>query len=41
MTTFIEGHDQIVIVNAWTGATNALRRMAVLENLATTVSGIS
>jgi hypothetical protein len=28
VTTFIEGHDQIVIVNAWTGATNALRRMA-------------
>jgi hypothetical protein len=41
MTTFIEGHDQIVIVDAWTGATNALRQMTMLESLAGTVSGIS
>ncbi len=41
VTTFIEGHDQIVIVNAWTGATNALQQMTMLESLAGTVSGIS
>jgi hypothetical protein len=40
VTTLIEGHDQIVIVNAWTGATNAQQQMAVLEGLADNVSGI-
>ena len=41
VSTFIEGRDQIVFVNAWTGATNALQQMTVLEGLAATVSGIS
>ena len=41
VSTFIEGRDQIVFVNAWTGATNALQQMAVLESLAAAVSGIS
>jgi hypothetical protein len=41
VTTFIEGRDQIVIVNAWAGATNALQQMPMLESLAATVSGIS
>jgi hypothetical protein len=41
VTTLIEGHDQIVIVNAWTGATNAQKQMTVLESLADGVSGIS
>jgi hypothetical protein len=41
VTTFIEGHDQIVIVNAWAGATNAQQQMTLLESLAGTVSGIS
>jgi hypothetical protein len=41
VSTFIEGHDQIVFVNAWTGATNALQQMTVLESLAGMVSGIS
>ncbi len=41
VSTFIEGHDQIVLVNAWTGATNALQQMTLLENLAATVSGIT
>jgi hypothetical protein len=41
VSTFIEGHDQIVFVNAWSGATNALQQMTVLESLAATVSGIS
>jgi hypothetical protein len=41
VSTFIEGHDQIVFVNAWSGATNALQQMSVLESLAATVSGIS
>ena len=40
LTTLIEGHDQIVIVNGWAGATNAQQQMAVLEGLADTVSGI-
>jgi hypothetical protein len=40
VTTFIEGRDQIVIVNAWAGATNAQQQMGVLESLAGTVSGI-
>jgi hypothetical protein len=40
VTTFIEGRDQIVIVNAWAGATNAQQQMTLLESLADTVSGI-
>jgi hypothetical protein len=40
VTTFIEGRKQIVIVSAWTGATNAQRQMALLEGLADTVAGI-
>jgi hypothetical protein len=40
VTTLIEGHDQIVIVNAWTGTTNTQQQMPVLEGLADTVSGI-
>jgi len=40
VTTFIEGRDQILIVNAWAGATNAQQQMALLESLAGTVSGI-
>jgi len=40
VVTLIEGHDEIVIVNAWAGATNALQHMSVLESLADTVSGI-
>lgn len=41
VSTFIEGHDQIVFVSAWAGAANALQQMTVLESLAATVSGIS
>jgi hypothetical protein len=41
VSTFIEGHDQIVFVNAWAGAANALQQMTMLESLAATVSGIS
>jgi hypothetical protein len=41
VTTLIEGRDQIVIVNAWTGATNGRQQMTVLEGLADNVSGIS
>jgi hypothetical protein len=41
VTTLIEGNDQIVIINAWTGATNAVQQMTMLESLAATVSGIS
>jgi hypothetical protein len=41
VTTLIEGHDLIVIVNAWAGATNAQQQMPVLEGLADAVSGIS
>jgi hypothetical protein len=41
VSTFIEGHDQIVFVNAWTGATNALQQITMLESLAGMVSGIS
>jgi hypothetical protein len=40
VTTFIEGRDQIVVISAWTGATNAKQQMNVLEGLAGTVSGI-
>jgi hypothetical protein len=40
VTTLIEGRDQIVIVSAWTGATNAQQQMSLLESLAATVSGI-
>jgi hypothetical protein len=40
VTTLIEGHDLIVIVNAWAGATNAQQHMPVLEGLADAVSGI-
>jgi hypothetical protein len=40
VSTLIEGHDQIVFVSAWTGATNAQQQMTVLEGLAGTVSGI-
>lgn len=40
VTTLIEGHDEIVIVNAWAGATNAQQQMNLLESLADTVSGI-
>jgi hypothetical protein len=40
VSTLIEGHDQIVFVTAWTGATNAQQQMTVLESLAETVSGI-
>jgi hypothetical protein len=41
VVTLIEGHEQIVMVNAWAGATNALQQMSLLERLADTVSGIS
>jgi hypothetical protein len=41
VSTLIEGHDQIVFVTAWTGATNAQQQMPMLESLAATVSGIS
>jgi hypothetical protein len=41
VTTLIEGRDQIVVVSAWAGATNAQQQMTVLESLAATVSGIS
>lgn len=41
VSTLIEGNDQIVFVNAWAGATNALQQMTMLESLAGTVSGIS
>jgi hypothetical protein len=41
VTTLIEGRDQIVIVSAWTGASNAQQQMTVLESLADGVSGIS
>jgi hypothetical protein len=41
VTTLIEGQKQIVIVDAWAGATNALQQMTMLESLAATVSGIS
>jgi hypothetical protein len=40
VTTFIEGRDQIVIVTAWTGPTNAQQQMTLLEGLSGTVSGI-
>jgi hypothetical protein len=40
VVTLIEGHEQIVIVNAWAGATNAQQQMPLLESLAGTVSGI-
>jgi len=41
VVTLIEGREQIVMVNAWAGATNALQQMRLLESLADTVSGIS
>jgi hypothetical protein len=41
VTTLIEGHDLIVIINAWAGATNAEQHMTLLEGLADMVSGIS
>jgi hypothetical protein len=41
VSTLIEGHDQIVFITAWTGATNAQQQMTMLESLAGTVSGIS
>jgi uncharacterized protein (DUF2342 family) len=41
VTTLIEGHDQIVVINAWTGATHALQQMPMLESLADMLSGIS
>ena len=41
VTTLIEGHDLIVIVNAWAGATNALQEKTLIESLAATVSGIT
>jgi hypothetical protein len=41
VTTLIEGHDFIVIVNAWAGTTNAQQHMILLEGLADMVSGIS
>jgi hypothetical protein len=41
VTTLVEGQDQIVIVSAWTGATNAQQQMTLLESLADGVSGIS
>jgi hypothetical protein len=40
VTTIVDGTSELVIVNAWTGATNAQRQMSVLESLAGTVSGI-
>lgn len=40
VTTLIEGRDQIVIVTAWTGPTNAQQQMPLLEGLSGTVSGI-
>lgn len=41
VTTVIEGHDQIIIVDAWTGVTNAEQQKTLLEGIASTVSGIS
>jgi hypothetical protein len=41
VSTFIEGRDQIVLVNAWTGASNAVQQMTLLESLAAIVSGIT
>jgi len=41
VTTLIEGHDLIVIVNAWAGATNAQQQITLLEGMADLVSGIS
>jgi hypothetical protein len=40
VVTLIDGRDEIVIVNAWAGASNAQLQMAVLESLADAVSGI-
>ncbi len=40
VTTFIEGEQEVVMVNAWTGATNALDHMSLLDSLAETVAGI-
>jgi uncharacterized membrane protein len=40
VTSIVDGTSELVIVNAWTGATNAQRQMNVLESLAGTVSGI-
>jgi hypothetical protein len=40
VTTLIEGQQEIVLMNAWTGATNAIQQMPMLESLARTVSGI-
>ena len=40
VTTLIEGHDLIVIVNAWAGQPTR-QQMTVLESLAATVSGIT
>jgi hypothetical protein len=41
VVTLIEGREQIVIVSAWAGATNAQQQMSVLEGLADSVSGVS
>jgi hypothetical protein len=40
VTTIIEGREQFVLITAWTGATNALQQMPLLESLGGTVSGI-
>lgn len=40
VTTLIEGRQEIVIVNAYAGATNAQKQMALLAGLADAVSGI-
>lgn len=39
-TTIIEGADQIILVNAWTGAANFIQRKSEMENLAERVNGI-
>jgi hypothetical protein len=41
VTTLVEGHDQIVVIDTWTGATNAHQQIAVLESIAGMLSGIS
>lgn len=41
LITVIGGHDQIVVVTAWSGASNFARQRALIESLAASVSGIS
>ncbi|MGZ5818571.1 MAG: hypothetical protein ACXWJD_07475 [Burkholderiaceae bacterium] len=40
MLTIIEGSDQIIIVNEWTGSANFSQRRSEMEDLATHVNGI-